>query len=144
MSMFSTTLNGRQDNEQKCETRSNSSFVIGVLCCRTRKSMVTLVLEQSERSTGSDCQTNGTDIWRSFACSIFFCAELCSKGGLKSKEVKQTIHFQRTTQTNMIIIRTLLACNQLCIYAAVCDYFDRYNRSGTFSTDDLTNLTEKI
>ena len=43
------------------------------------------------------------------------------------------------------MIRTMSACNQLCIYAAVCDWFDRYNRDEgpELSTADLTNLTHR-
>ena len=40
---------------------------------------------------------------------FFFKAELFSKGDVKSKEGKQTIHFRSTTQTKETIVRTILA-----------------------------------
>ena len=58
---------------------------------------------------------------------------------------------RNTTQTKTIITRAILACNRLCIYAAVCGWFDRYNRKEEahrregleLSTQDLTKLTHR-
>ena len=72
---------------------------------------------------------------------MFFCAELFPKWDLKSQ----------TTQTKTIIIRSVLACNQLCNLAAACDWFDQYNRNQEahrregpeLSTEDFTNLAHR-
>ena len=55
--------------------------------------------------------------------AIFYCADAIHEGHLKSKKGKQTIHLQRATQTKTIIVRIVLACSQLCIYAAECFFF---------------------
>ena len=55
--------------------------------------------------------------------------KLLSKGDLKFKKGKQTIHFHSTTQTNTFIIRTILERFQLCIHAAVCVLFDQHYRN---------------
>ena len=57
--------------------------------------------------------------------AFFDRAEPFSNGDLKSEKGKQTILFQSTTQTKTIFIRTVLASNQLCNDAAVCDWFDQ-------------------
>ena len=58
---------------------------------------------------------------------ILFCAEPFLKAALKYKKGKPAIHFQSTTQTKTVIICTLPACTQLCIYVAVCARIDQYN-----------------
>ena len=70
-----------------------------------------------------------TQIFEEASHPIFHCAELFSTGDVMSKRSRQTVHFQSTTQTKTIIFHTFLACSQLCIYAAVCDWFDRCNRN---------------
>ena len=92
-----------------------------------------------------------TEVCREASQSIFCCAELFPKKDLKSKKGRQTIHSQCTTRTNTIFIRSILACNRSCIYAAMCDWFDRNNQnqeghrreSPELSTEDLTNLTHQ-
>ena len=83
---------------------------------------------------------------------IFYCAEPLLKRDVKSMKGKGTFHLQSLTQTKTIIVRTNLACNQLCIYAAVCAWFDQnnvYNKEGRhrgvpeLSDADLTNLTHR-
>ena len=48
----------------------------------------------------------------SFTSNIFVLQHSC-KGDLTPKKGKHTKHFQSATQTHTIIIRTVLACNQL-------------------------------
>ena len=82
---------------------------------------------------------------------IFCCAELFLKGDLKSKKGKKTIHFQSTSPTKTLVIRTIFACNQLCIYAAVCVLLDQNNQNKEalhrgvpeLSEADPTNLTHR-
>ena len=65
------------------------------------------------------------------------------------------MHFQSTSQTKTIIIRTMLACSQLCIHAAVCvcvcvwlDQYDqnkeaRHREGPELSIDDLANFDHR-
>ena len=67
---------------------------------------------------------NDAEIWNTASRPIFFCAEPYLKRHLKTKKGNETTHFQSITQTTIIIIHNDLACSQLCIYAAMCVWFD--------------------
>ena len=54
---------------------------------------------------------------------MFYCAEPFMKEDLKSKKGKETI------QTMTVIIRLILTCDQLCIYAAMCAWSDQNNQN---------------
>ena len=73
---------------------------------------------------------------------IFYCAEPLLKGDVKSKKGKETTHFQCTTQTKTIVIRTVLAGNQLCTCAAVCAWFDQNNQHKEACHRELPELSE--
>ena len=76
------------------------------------------------------------------------CDDSFLNADLKSKNDKETIHLQSTTQTKLFIMRTILICNQLCIYFVVWIWSDQIkqkkeacHREGlVLSEVDLTNL----
>ena len=79
------------------------------------------------------------------------CVEPCLEGDHKSKKGKQPTHFQSTNRTKTFITRTVLACNQLCICAAVCAWClirtmgkIRNREEPEVSEADLTMLTHRI
>ena len=79
-------------------TRSNSSKVIGVSLDQDRKSVVSLVPPQTERSMGLHGQKMA-QTFEEASHPICCCDEPLSKEDLKSKKGRQTFHFQSTTQT---------------------------------------------
>ena len=109
-------------------TRSDPSWVVGVFVDQDKKNMVLLVLKQTERSLVSHPQENDTEVWRSSASDISLCRTIVEKRLQVQEGQAETIHIQSTTPTKTVIFRTLLTCNQLCIYAAVCVGSDQYKQ----------------
>ena len=96
----------------------------------TRESVVPYELGINQPENGSRRQENGHSILKKLHIQNFYGAEPFLKRDLKSKKGKETTYFLSTTQTKTIIIRTVFACNQLCIYAeCVCVWFDQNNQN---------------
>ena len=97
---------------------------------------------------GSHCQKM-TQISKEASRPIVYCAdfsrqEMSSPRRASRPLISKVPPRQQTT-------RSILAYNQLCIYAAVCDWFDRNNRNQAahrrecreHSKEDLTNLAHR-
>ena len=99
-----------------------SNSIIGVSEDLDKNILVSHVREQ----TWDHIVRKMTQMCGSFTANVLYYAEPFSKGDLNSTKGKQTFDFQSTTQAKTMCSRTILACNQLCMYAAVCLWFDQY------------------
>ena len=85
-----------QTQQRLPKTRSNSILVIVVSVDLDKNiNIVSRVLEQIKRSIPQK--------FKEASHPKFDCGELFLKGDLKSKKGRQTIHFQRTTQTKTFV-----------------------------------------
>ena len=110
---------------------------------------------QSRKLGLSKCATSliPPEIFEETSHPILHCAERFSKGDLKSKKGRHSFSkhsFSKYVPHKDSCHSTMLACNQLCIYAAVCDWFRRCNRNQEahhregpeLSTGDLTLVSK--
>ena len=85
------------------------------MCCRTSSDKPAGEWDRIARKT--------TQKFDKASHPIFYCAEPFLELDLKSKKGKSTI------QTKTTDVRTILACDQLCICAAVCVWLDQNNQN---------------
>ena len=151
--LCSTTLNIRNHAMSKhlwnTQKRSPLCFQLGHGCfCGAGQESVCVCGRTSSNKPAGDWNRIARKMTQKLeetSHPIFYCAESFLKPDLKSKKGTNT------TQTQISIIRTILACNQLCICAAVCVCLDQSNQNKgarhrevpELCEADLTNLTHR-